>query len=142
MKWIYNDGGRSKYFKGYANDCVCRSIAIANKMDYKEVYDLITDYIRKEPLDDLYVMNARTGISKDLSRKILEDLGWVYTPTMKFGSGCTIHLKKEELPEGRLIVQVSKHLTTVIDGIIYDTYDPSRNETRCVYGIWTKKQTN
>lgn len=142
MKWIYNDGGRSKYFKGYANDCVCRSIAIANKMDYKEVYDLITDYIRKEPLDDLYVTNARAGVSKDLSRKILEDLGWVYTPTMKFGSGCTIHLKKEELPEGRLIVQVSKHLTTVIDGIIYDTYDPSRNETRCVYGIWTKKQTN
>lgn len=142
MKWIYNDGGRSKYFKGYANDCVCRSIAIANKMDYKEVYDLITDYIRKEPLDDLYVTNARAGVSKDLSRKILEDLGWVYTPTMKFGSGCTIHLKKEELPNGTLIVQVSKHLTTVIDGIIYDTYDPSRNETRCVYGIWTKKQTN
>lgn len=142
MKWIYSDGGRSKYFKGYANDCVCRSIAIANKMDYKEVYDLITDYIRKEPLDDLYVTNARAGVSKDLSRKILEDLGWVYTPTMKFGSGCTIHLKKEELPKGRLIVQVSKHLTTVIDGIIYDTYDPSRNETRCVYGIWTKKQTN
>ena len=142
MKWIYNDGGRSKYFKGYANDCVCRSIAIANNMDYKEIYDLITDYIKNEPLDELYVSNARNGVSKDLSRKILEDLGWTYTPTMKFGSGCIKHLKKEELPNGTLIVQVSKHLTTVIDGIIYDIYDPSRHEKRCVYGFWTKKQTN
>lgn len=140
MKWIYSDGGRSNYFKGSANDCVCRSIAIANNMDYKDVYDLINSYIDKEPLDEKYINNARDGISKELSRKILEDLGWIYTPTMKFGSGCTIHLKKEELPKGRLIVQVSKHLTTVIDGVIYDCFDPSRQGTRCVYGFWTKKQ--
>ena len=39
MKYIYNDGGRSKYFKGKANDCVCRAISIASNRDYKEVYD-------------------------------------------------------------------------------------------------------
>ena len=45
----YNDGGRAKYFnvKG-VSDCVCRAIAIGNDMDYKEVYDLINEYAKKE----------------------------------------------------------------------------------------------
>jgi len=33
---------------------------------------------------------------------------------------------------------LSRHLTTVIDGVIYDTYDPSREGTRCVYGYYSK----
>ena len=40
MKWIYNDGGRSKYYKATnVRDCVCRAIAIANNEDYKMVYN-------------------------------------------------------------------------------------------------------
>jgi hypothetical protein len=49
-----------------------------------------------------------------------------------------VHLKAAELPRGRLIVRCSKHTTAVIDRIIHDTYDPSRNGTRCVYGYFTK----
>jgi hypothetical protein len=41
-----------------------------------------------------------------------------------------------ELPIGRLIVSVSKHLVAVVDGVIHDTHDPSRAGTRCVYGYW------
>ena len=37
--FIYNDGGRSKYFKGDADDCVTRAIAIALNTDYKLIYD-------------------------------------------------------------------------------------------------------
>lgn len=55
---------------------------------------------------------------------------------MKIGSGCKGHLRSEELPPGRLIVSVSKHVVAVIDGIIHDTHDPSRDGTRCVYGYW------
>ena len=39
---------------------------------------------------------------------------------------------------GRIIVRLSKHYTCLIDGIIHDTHDPSRNGTRCVYGYWIK----
>jgi hypothetical protein len=63
-------------------------------------------------------------------------LGWVWTPTMQIGSGCTVHLRADELPPGRLVVSVSKHLTAVIDGVIHDTHDCSRRGTRCVYGYW------
>jgi hypothetical protein len=58
---------------------------------------------------------------------------------MFVGQGCKVHLKKEELPMGTLIVSCSKHLTVVIDGALNDIFDCSRNGTRCVYGYWTKE---
>lgn len=33
----------------------------------------------------------------------------------------------------------SKHLTCVKDRVLYDTYDCSRDGTRCVYGYWSKE---
>lgn len=38
--------------------------------------------------------------------------------------------------DGRIIVRLSRHISAVIDGVIHDTYDPSRDGTRCVYGYW------
>lgn len=55
---------------------------------------------------------------------------------MFVGQGCNVHLRADELSPGRLIVSVSKHITIVIDGVIHDTYDPSRDGTRCVYGYF------
>lgn len=55
---------------------------------------------------------------------------------MQIGSGCQVHLREDELPSGRLIVKVSKHLTAVINGVIHNSHDPSRDGTRCVYGYW------
>jgi hypothetical protein len=69
----------------------------------------------------------------------MKSMGWKWIPTMFIGKGCKVHLKAEELPMGRLIVNVSKHITCVIDGVINDTYDCSRNGTRCVYGYFIKE---
>ncbi len=60
------------------------------------------------------------------------------TPTMAIGSGCKVHLRDGELPRGRLIVNASKYTVAVIDGVIHDTHDCSRDGTRCVYGCWRK----
>jgi len=46
---------------------------------------------------------------------------------MRIGSGCKVHLRADELPPGRLIVKVSRHLVAVIDSAIHDTYDCSRD---------------
>ena len=64
--------------------------------------------------------SARTGVRKTTSRRWLAELGWIWTPTMQIGSGCKVHLRAEELPQGRLIVSVSRHLVAVIDGVIHD----------------------
>ena len=147
MKYQYNDGGRSQYFKGDAGDCVVRAIAIASGLNYKKVYD------------DLYKLNAEYAISKDTKvarrlrnksapprngnyKKVYHDyilsLGFKWTPTMLVGQGCKGHLKADELPSGAFIARVSKHLCAVIDGVIQDTFDPSRGGKRCVYGYYQK----
>jgi hypothetical protein len=138
MEFQQNDGGRSKYFKGEAGDCVIRSIAIATGKDYLEVYNDLFE-LNKKQKGRLRGASPRDGGTKMRTiKKYLEKLGWKWHATMKIGSGCQVHLRKEELPAGRLIVRASKHLTAVIDGVINDTYDPSRNGTRCVYGYWAK----
>jgi hypothetical protein len=141
VNWQSNDGGRrAAGYKGAAGDCVVRSVAIATGIPYQQVYDAINEAGQTERTGKRKrgKSNARTGVYKTTIRKYLGSLGWTWTPTMQIGSGCTVHLRKNELPSGRLIVSVSKHITAVIDGVIHDTHDPSRNGTRCVYGYWQK----
>lgn len=132
MKWIYNDGGRSKYFKATnVADCAVRSIAIATNKDYLEVYSALKELNKGK--------SCRNGTPKKVDKEYLTKLGWIWHPTMTIGSGCKVHLNENELPNGTLVVAVSKHLTCVKDGVIYDTFDPSKMGTRCVYGYWTKE---
>lgn len=136
MKWMYDDGGRSKYFKAeHVGDCVCRAISIATGEDYRKIYDMINDASKGERK---HRSSARNGVRKDTSRKLLQDMGWIWHPVMTIGSGCTMHMKEDELPAGTLIVKLSGHLTCVKDGVLYDTYDCTREGTRCVYGYYTK----
>ena len=141
MEFIYDDGGRSKYFKGQnVRDCVARAISIATESDYKEIYDKINEYAKSEHIGKRKrgISNARNGVYTRTVRKLMSDLGWVWHPTMQIGSGCKVHMKKSELPGGRIVASMSKHYACVIDGVLHDTYDCTRNETRCVYGYFSK----
>ena len=141
MTFQYDDGGRATAgYKGKAGDCTCRAIAIAAELPYQTVYDLLNEHSANQRITKRQPRrgSARTGIYKNTIRRVLEELGWTWTPTMAIGSGCTVHLRNGELPRGRLIVSVSKHIVAVIDGVIHDTHDPSRDGTRCVYGYWRK----
>jgi len=79
--------------------------------------------------------HPRTGLRKNTVKEYLRDIGWRWTPTMHIGSGCKVHLRAGELPPGRLIVALSKHLCAVIDGVIHDTHDCSRGGRRSFTGI-------
>lgn len=141
MEFIKNDGGRKNSgHKGQTRDCVCRAISIATEIPYEKVYSDLNSLIEKEfPRTKQSIAgSSRTGVIRFIYQKYLEELGWKWVPTMKFGQGCTVHLRKEELPSGRIICRLSKHLAAVIDGVLYDTYDCSRDGTRCVYGYFTK----
>lgn len=143
MEFICSDGGRSKYFKGTTGDCVCRAICNATGKDYKEIYDLINTYSKRERKGTRKKgkSSARNGVYKDTYKKIIEnELGWKWHTCMTIGSGCQIHLNERELPsKGSLIIRCSQHLTCVKDGKLYDAYDCSREGTRCVYGYWSKE---
>lgn len=174
MEWTYNDGGRKAAgFRGTADDCVTRAIAIVTGTPYREVYDRINALAKDERHRRGKIgllaatgrgSTARGGVLKQTTRRAMEEFGLAWTPTMRVGQGCTVHLVAEELPEGRIICNVSKHVVAVIDGVIHDTHNPSdRGATmyppnylgnippgatrradgywiyapeRCVYGYW------
>ncbi|MCX7245735.1 MAG: hypothetical protein NT054_08715 [Burkholderiales bacterium] len=144
----HNDGGRvASGYKGYAGDCVVRSIAIAAELPYAQVYESLRQ------ANAVYAEGKRDRLARQLNtrgssprngnhRKVFHDYilaqGFQWVPTMKIGGGCQAHLRLNEIPQGRVIVKVSKHLTAVIDGVIHDTHDPSRQGRRCVYGYYLK----
>jgi len=143
MNWVLDDGGRAAAgFKGKARDCVCRAVAIAAELPYREVYDLINQLNREFPPRGTKSGPAQpkawSGCSKKIIDKLFKRLGWAWTPTMGIGTGCTVHLREDELPAGRLVVNVSCHLVAVIDGVLYDNHDSRRGGMRCVYGYWRK----
>jgi len=145
-----NDGGRENAgFKGGAGDCVVRSIAIAAEIPYMRVYEdlrLANENYAQLRNDRLAKrLNAkgaspRNGNHRNVFHDYILGLGFEWVPTMKVGAGCQVHLRSDELPAGTLIVKVSKHLTTIVNGVIHDTHDPSRGGNRCVYGYYIKKQ--
>ena len=144
MKWEYEDGGRKAAgFKGSAGDCAVRAICVATNRDYQTVYDQLNhEALRERPRKGRTRSSARNGVATRTLRRYLDSIGWAWTPTMQIGSGCTVHVRAEELPEhgrGPLILSLSKHLTCVIDGFVLDTHDPSRGGTRCVYGYWQER---
>lgn len=135
MSYVHNDGGRAEAGYSTANDardCVVRAIAIATERSYQQVYDEI-GYLKAEAGGKC---SGRDGVSTKVIRHYFEIIGWEWIPTMKIGSGCTTHLRSDELPPGRIVVRASKHLCAVVDGVVHDTTDPSRDGTRCVYGYW------
>jgi hypothetical protein len=141
IEWTYSDGGRERAgFKGETGDCVTRAIAIATRKSYREIYDDLNQLAKRERTGTKKsgVSSARTGVYRTTYQKYLLSLGWKWKPTMMIGSGCKVHLRTDELPKGRIIVSLSRHLACVIDGVLYDTHDCSRDGTRCVYGYYYK----
>ena len=138
MNWVYDDGGRAAAgFRGNARDCVTRSVAIAAGRSYSEIYTKLGKFCREERIyGQRKKSSCRTGVNKKVIIKYMTSLGWKWTPLMSIGTGCKVHLRAEELPTGRLVVVLSKHLAAVIDGVLHDTHDCSRGGTRCVYGYW------
>ena len=152
IKFVYDDGGRGGAgYKGKAGDCGVRALAIAARMPYQQAYDLVGAACdRERPRRNGKRSSPRNGVFVETYRKVLDGMGAKWTPTMKIGFGCTMHLSADELPAGRLIVRLSKHYCAVIDGVVHDTFDPNDREVwrtpdgaavnagpRCVYGYWT-----
>jgi hypothetical protein len=150
LPFVFNDGGRAAAgFRGKADDCVARAIAIAANLPYADVYSALAKGVGAERGSK--GATARNGVHtrRKWFRDYMSSLGFSWMPTMRIGSGCTTHLSQGELPMGRLVVSLSKHAAAaVLDGVIHDTFDPSRETQvvdpdgrvrvahRCVYGYW------
>lgn len=137
LPYIYDDGGRFDYFKGkQVGDCVCRAITIASGRDYKEIYDIIHKAMGESPRNGVYVHTTKF-------KRLMKALGFVWVSCCKVGSTESTHFYKGELPMGRLVCSVRKHMVAVIDGVVRDTWDSRYNsfsEPRRIYGYWLYKK--
>jgi hypothetical protein len=153
--FVRDDGGRSesgvpRADKG-AGDCVARSIAIATGKPYAEVYEGLKagharwkKRLRPGSIWHGYEQRRRKeevehGCSEKVYAPYLKSLGWKYTDT----SDRRVYLRPGALPEGRLIVLVSRHSLALIDGVIHDTHDSGgsgRKGKVRVQGYWSRTQ--
>lgn len=141
MEFVYSDGGRSKYFKAEnVGDCVTRAICNATGKDYKEVYDALKELAKHERITRRHPKQSsvRWGVSPRTIDKYMEIIGWKWHSCCTIGSTKRVHLVESEIPKGNLILRLSRHLTCTKDGVLYDTYDCTREGTRMVYGYWSK----
>ena len=105
--------------------------------DYLDVYNLINSISKRKE----GIRRARNGVYKKTWQEIKDYLiseGWQWIPTCGIGSKQRLKLNDSFPKSGTFICQLSKHLTVVKDGVIYDTFNPDRNGNRMVYGYFKK----
>ena len=142
IPFCFHDGGRKAAgFKGGTGDCVARAIAIAADLPYNVVYDRLAVETGKQRASKRTPRRSATAgrgihVNRRWFKEYMKELGFVWHPTMGIGTGCTVHMRRDELPVGRLVVSLSKHYAAVVDGFVFDISNPCRRGERCVYGYW------
>jgi Protein of unknown function (DUF2786) len=133
VEFIWDDGGRADSgYIGLAGDCVTRAIAIATGICYRDVY---------RELGELSYMTPRNGVANNVAADYLTKLGWIYA------AGNRKALMPAVLPKDAVIVHLieptgyrSGHFTSVIDHVIYDTWNPSEDDDFIIAGLWTRPE--
>ncbi len=130
-KWIWHDGGRAGAgFVGSTGDRVVRAITIATGKDYREVYDAIYSASGESP---------RQGASTLHCEKFLVDLGFecvkCASPTkLRFMEDLPGDVVLLFLPDGNS--RKRGHLSTMVDGTIYDTWDAQFENDIAIDRYW------
>ena len=155
MDFRFDDGGRSITRRGYAGDCVARAIAIVSGFPYEEIYEVLaegdaSDQVKIAP--DARIKTADYGISvnREWFKKQMQTWGFTWVSCTDAETGHKTHLVNGDLPMGRLVVELSGHYMSVIDGVIHDTGNPQivykddgteHFERHCIYGYWVYNQS-
>lgn len=117
MYKFYNANSKGNY----VNDCVVRAIAVAEGKSWDETYEELSEIAQDEGilLDDVeFVENY---LDKRYKRQCH------YAKTV--GEFC------EEFPTGIYLVTMKGHITVVIAGVVYDTYDCRGERMWCSWKV-------
>ncbi len=105
MYKFYNANSKGNF----VNDCVIRAISLAEDMSWNETYEKLSDIAQSEGilLDDIdFVENYLDKRYRRMPH---------YSKTVEEFSN--------EYPEGTYLVTMPNHITAIIDGTIFDTFD-------------------
>ena len=118
------------------DDCVKRSIALTTGISYKDVKKGLNEHKK--------ITGAKAFNEKGNPGSYMENaLGFPRTIAQKRSDGTreTVEEFARSHPKGRYVVSVVGHWTACIDGIIYDTWDCSKEKVNFAYEIATEPYT-
>lgn len=148
LKFNSNDGGREAAgFKGKTGDCVTRAIAIATGRDYssvrKDLMGATSDFrsaSKSRAARNAKSNSVRNGTLNKVYQPYLESIGWKRIALQKFGDSKRYYMTTDDIPMGTVIIEMRKHLVTVIDHVVQDTWD-SRTTKKWIDGVPTNEDT-
>ena len=117
MYKYYNANSRGNF----VNDCVVRAISVAEGKSWDETYEELSCIAQKE------------GILLDDVEFVEDYLDDRYKRTCHYSK--TVGEFIEEFPKGISLVTMNGHITVVIDGILYDTFDCRDRRMYCSWCV-------
>lgn len=107
----------------HVNDCAIRAISLAEDKSWDDTYIQLSEFARQEAITlseiefiDSYLADRYTRYCQDKN-------------IITVGDFANLNLK------GKWLITMRGHITTIIDGIIYDTFDPSDRYLWCAYRV-------
>ena len=108
--------------KGFLiDDCVLRSISVAEGISWKECQEKLSSLANKEAMLLNDVIFVEKYLDKRYPRKCYKN--------MRVGEFARI------CPKGHFLVTMDGHITAIIDNIIVDTFDCSKRIMKCCWQI-------
>ena len=105
------------------NDCTVRAIALATNKTWDSTYEELSKFAQAQAI----MLDEVTYIDEYLERRFKK----IYSH--RNGLALTVGEFIENNPYGTYLITMNGHITCAVDGIIYDTFDPS---ARIVWDIY------
>ena len=117
MFTYYNANALGKF----VNDCVVRAIAVAEHKSWDQVYDELSEIAQSQ------------GILLDDVNFVEGYLDKRYPRVCHYSK--TVGEFMEEYPIGTYLITMEGHITVVIDGVLYDTFDCRDRRMWCSWKV-------
>lgn len=105
------------------NDCTIRAISLATGRSWDETYAQLSDFAQAQAI----MLDEVLYIDEYLDRHFKQ----IYSKGNKYK--ITVGDFVKEHPYGTYLITMNGHITCAIDGIIYDTFNPS---DRIAWGVY------
>ena len=107
--------------KNNVSDCTTRAISLAEGESWDYTYEKLSNLARRQ------------GQMLDSVEFIEDYLDDRYPRQCHYSK--TVGEFAREFPQGVFLVTMNGHITCIIDGCVYDTFNPSKRTMRCSWKI-------
>jgi len=117
MYRYYNNNPHNRHI----DDCSIRSLSVLTNRSWDEVYNELSYLANKDSL----MMDSVMFLEDYLDNRYPRECHY----------SKTVGEFAKEYPRGKYAITMNGHITALIDGVLYDTFDPSERIMRCAWKI-------